>query len=296
MAAAAEPGARTWPGSGSPRLGSPAGSPVLGISGRARPGSGPERTGRAIGPAAPGHSFRKVTLTKPTFCHLCSDFIWGLAGFLCDVCNFMSHEKCLKQVKTPCTSIAPSLVRVPVAHCFGSLGLYKRKFCVVCRKSLEVPALRCEVCELHVHPDCVPFACSDCRQCHQDGQQDYVSVQCWGRFGRGRLAEPLTAPIPRTRTTTTGGRGICLLVHAVRSVGRLAVPRMCWLAYAASGVVCRPTQCAPQHSHLSVRLGVCGPWYCLLHVCACCPETSTRCTASASLRPWPRSSAMGMTA
>ncbi|XP_075799629.1 diacylglycerol kinase theta isoform X1 [Microtus pennsylvanicus] len=183
MEAAAEPGARTWPGSGSPRLGSPAGSPVLGISGRARPGSGPERTGRAIGPAAPGHSFRKVTLTKPTFCHLCSDFIWGLAGFLCDVCNFMSHEKCLKQVKTPCTSIAPSLVRVPVAHCFGSLGLYKRKFCVVCRKSLEVPALRCEVCELHVHPDCVPFACSDCRQCHQDGQQDYDTYHHHWREG-----------------------------------------------------------------------------------------------------------------
>ncbi|XP_052591721.1 diacylglycerol kinase theta isoform X3 [Peromyscus californicus insignis] len=183
MAAAAEAGARTWPGSGSPRLGSPAGSPVLGISGRARPGSGPERTGRAIGPAAPGHSFRKVTLTKPTFCHLCSDFIWGLAGFLCDVCNFMSHEKCLKQVKTPCTSIAPSLVRVPVAHCFGSLGLYKRKFCVVCRKSLEVPALRCEVCELHVHPECVPFACSDCRQCHQDGQQDYDTYHHHWREG-----------------------------------------------------------------------------------------------------------------
>ncbi|XP_028723265.1 diacylglycerol kinase theta [Peromyscus leucopus] len=183
MAAAAEAGARTWPGSDSPRLGSPAGSPVLGISGRARPGSGPERTGRAIGPAAPGHSFRKVTLTKPTFCHLCSDFIWGLAGFLCDVCNFMSHEKCLKQVKTPCTSIAPSLVRVPVAHCFGSLGLYKRKFCVVCRKSLEVPALRCEVCELHVHPECVPFACSDCRQCHQDGQQDYDTYHHHWREG-----------------------------------------------------------------------------------------------------------------
>lgn len=33
---------------------------------------------------------------------------------------------------------------MPVAHCFGSLGLYKRKFCVVCRKSLEVPAFRCE--------------------------------------------------------------------------------------------------------------------------------------------------------
>ncbi|XP_007467966.1 PREDICTED: diacylglycerol kinase theta [Lipotes vexillifer] len=138
------------------------------------PGSGPERAGaRPLGPAAPGHSFRKVTLTKPTFCHLCSDFIWGLAGILCDVCNFMSHEKCLKHVKTPCASVAPSLVRVPVAHCFGPRGLYKRRFCAVCRKGLEVPGVRCEVCELHVHPDCVPFACSDCRQCHQDGHRDH---------------------------------------------------------------------------------------------------------------------------
>uniref|UniRef100_D6RI30 Diacylglycerol kinase, theta n=2 Tax=Mus musculus TaxID=10090 RepID=D6RI30_MOUSE len=257
MAAAAEPGARTWPGSGSPRLGSPAGSPVLGISGRTRPGSGPERTSRAIGSAAPGHSFRKVTLTKPTFCHLCSDFIWGLAGFLCDVCNFMSHEKCLKQVKTPCTSIAPSLVRVPVAHCFGSLGLYKRKFCVVCRKSLEVPAFRCEA--------------------------TVVSAT--------RMDSRIM-----TRITTTGGRGTCLLVHDVRSVGRLVVPQMCWLVYAASGVVYRLTQCAPQHLRLSVHLDVYAPWYCLLRVCACCPETSARCTVSESLRPWSWSLVMGMMA
>uniref|UniRef100_A0A2K5CW60 Diacylglycerol kinase n=1 Tax=Aotus nancymaae TaxID=37293 RepID=A0A2K5CW60_AOTNA len=176
MAAATEPGARAWPGGGSPRPGSPACSPVLGQEAARGPGrAGPERAGaRAPGPAAaPGHGFRKVTLTKPTFCHLCSDFIWGLAGFLCDVCNFMSHEKCLKHVRTPCTSVAPSLVRVAVAHCFGPRGLYKRKFCGVCRKVLEAPALRCEVCELHLHPDCVPFACSDCRQCHQDGHQDH---------------------------------------------------------------------------------------------------------------------------
>ncbi|XP_055977482.1 diacylglycerol kinase theta isoform X2 [Sorex fumeus] len=120
----------------------------------------------------PGHRFRKVTLTKPTFCHLCSDFIWGLAGFLCDVCNFMSHEKCLKQVKMPCASLAPGLVRVPVAHCFGPRRLLRRRFCAVCRRGLDSPALRCEVCELHVHPDCVPFACSDCRQCHRDGHRD----------------------------------------------------------------------------------------------------------------------------
>ncbi|XP_036272938.1 diacylglycerol kinase theta isoform X5 [Pipistrellus kuhlii] len=195
---AAESGARAWLGGGSPRAGSPASSPDLGRGGRARsepgpgpgpgsgagPGSGPERAGaRWPGAAALGHSFRKVMLTKPTFCHLCSDFIWGLAGFLCDACNFMSHEKCVRQVKTPCTSVAPSLVRVPVAHCFGPRGLYKRKFCGVCRRSLEAPALRCEVCELHVHPACVPFACSDCRQCHRDGHRDHDMHQHHWREG-----------------------------------------------------------------------------------------------------------------
>ncbi|TNN30094.1 Diacylglycerol kinase theta [Liparis tanakae] len=34
--------------------------------------------------SAPGHCLRRVTLTKPTFCHSCSDFIWGLVGFLCE--------------------------------------------------------------------------------------------------------------------------------------------------------------------------------------------------------------------
>ncbi|XP_049645659.1 diacylglycerol kinase theta isoform X3 [Suncus etruscus] len=168
MAAAAEPGAQVRPGSDAPRLD----SPELSGGGGGR-GASPRRArARPPGPDAPGHRFRKVTLTKPTFCHLCSDFIWGLAGFLCEVCNFMSHEKCLKQVKMPCATLAPRLVYVPVAHCFGPRRLYKRRFCAVCRRGLEVPSLRCEVCELHVHPNCVPFACSDCRQCHCDGHWD----------------------------------------------------------------------------------------------------------------------------
>lgn len=33
------------------------------------------------------------------------------------------------------------------------------------------------VCELHVHTDCILFACSDCRQCHQDGHLDHVSAK-----------------------------------------------------------------------------------------------------------------------
>ncbi|XP_041845838.1 diacylglycerol kinase theta-like isoform X2 [Melanotaenia boesemani] len=119
--------------------------------------------------SAPGHCFKKVTLTKPTFCHSCSDFIWGLIGFLCEVCNFMCHEKCLKTLRTVCSCMTPSLVQVPVAHCFGPAG-QKKRFCSVCRKQTEgSTALRCEVCELHVHADCAAFSCADCRSCHLDG-------------------------------------------------------------------------------------------------------------------------------
>ncbi|XP_054648950.1 diacylglycerol kinase theta-like isoform X1 [Dunckerocampus dactyliophorus] len=119
-----------------------------------------------------GHSFKRVTLTKPTFCHHCSDFLWGLLGFLCEVCNFMCHEKCLKTLRSSCSSMAPSAVRVPVAHCFGP-DTGKRRMCCVCRKQTDGnAALRCEVCELHVHADCAAFTCADCRACHTDGTRD----------------------------------------------------------------------------------------------------------------------------
>ncbi|XP_061690075.1 diacylglycerol kinase theta-like isoform X4 [Syngnathoides biaculeatus] len=116
-----------------------------------------------------GHSFKRVALTKPTFCHHCSDFLWGLSGFLCEACNLMCHEKCLKTLGSACSSAAPSAVRIPVAHCLAP-DAHKRRVCCVCRKQTEGNgALRCQVCELHVHADCVAFSCADCRQCHVDG-------------------------------------------------------------------------------------------------------------------------------
>uniref|UniRef100_UPI00398E7B8A diacylglycerol kinase theta isoform X2 n=1 Tax=Pristiophorus japonicus TaxID=55135 RepID=UPI00398E7B8A len=112
----------------------------------------------------------------PSFCD-CRSLIWS-------VCNFMCHEKCLRNVKTLCSCLAPDLVKVPVAHCLGVPALYKKKFCAVCRRQLEEsPAIRCEVCELHVHVDCGPFACSDCRRCHQDGQYDRESYHHHWREG-----------------------------------------------------------------------------------------------------------------
>lgn len=44
----------------------------------------PAAVKRRVQQSTMGHCFRKVTLTKPTFCHSCSDFVWGLIGFLCE--------------------------------------------------------------------------------------------------------------------------------------------------------------------------------------------------------------------
>lgn len=160
-----------------PRLREPPGGRGADTSPRAA-GSGSRRH------VGHGHRLRKVTLSKPTYCQHCTDFIWGLGGFQCDLCNFMCHEKCLRNVKTLCSCLAPDLVKVPVAHCLGVPAQYKKKFCAVCRRQLEEsPAIRCEVCELHVHVDCGPFACSDCRRCHQDGQYDRESYHHHWREG-----------------------------------------------------------------------------------------------------------------
>ncbi|XP_028026114.1 diacylglycerol kinase theta isoform X3 [Bombyx mandarina] len=113
------------------------------------------------------HSFAKKTFHKPTYCHHCSDLLWGLIGqgYGCEVCNFIVHERCVGQVVTPCCGVAPSLIKNPVAHCWSEQTHHKRKFCTVCRKRLdELPALHCMICEYYVHAECVDFAAADCKE------------------------------------------------------------------------------------------------------------------------------------
>ncbi|XP_075238198.1 diacylglycerol kinase theta [Lycorma delicatula] len=118
-------------------------------------------------PASHGHSFTKKTFHKPTYCHHCTDMLWGLIqqGYICEVCNFVVHDRCLKTVISPCSSIAASLIKNPVAHCWSEQTHHKRKFCNVCRKRLEDSlATHCEICEYFVHGDCQDFAVADCKE------------------------------------------------------------------------------------------------------------------------------------
>lgn len=68
----------------------------------------------------------------------------GLFYFFFTVCNFIVHERCVSNVVTPCSGIAPSIIKNPVAHCWSEPTHHKRKFCTVCRKRLdETPAVHC---------------------------------------------------------------------------------------------------------------------------------------------------------
>ncbi|KAK3861741.1 hypothetical protein Pcinc_028776 [Petrolisthes cinctipes] len=79
------------------------------------------------------------------------------------ICNFVVHDKCLKTVVSPCSSIAPTLVKVPVAHCWSEPIHFRRRYCNVCRKKLDDTwALKCEVCEYYVHVDCEDFVVPNC--------------------------------------------------------------------------------------------------------------------------------------
>ncbi|KAL8607776.1 hypothetical protein ACOMHN_039449 [Nucella lapillus] len=126
-----------------------------------------------------GHFFVKKTFHKPTYCHHCTDILWGLigVGYVCEVCNFVVHDRCMRTVVSPCSSIATNLIKNPVAHCWSEPGHFKRKFCNVCRKRLEdsTTAIRCEICEYYAHLDCQDFVVSDCKECSTyQPHKDYI--------------------------------------------------------------------------------------------------------------------------
>jgi hypothetical protein len=94
-----------------------------------------------------GHFFVKKTFAKPTYCHHCVEMLWGLIGqgYYCEVCNFICHDRCRKHVISPCSSIAPILIKNPVCHIWSDIARFKRNFCNICRKRLEdFSAVRCE--------------------------------------------------------------------------------------------------------------------------------------------------------
>lgn len=117
-----------------------------------------------------GHFFAKKTFHKPTYCHHCGDMLWGLIGqgYFCDVCNFVGHERCIRQEGlSSCSTIASQYIKNPTPHCWINELHPKRKFCNVCRKKIEdnTKSIRCTLCEYYVHLECFEFSLCNCREC-----------------------------------------------------------------------------------------------------------------------------------
>uniref|UniRef100_A0A5S6R0V6 Diacylglycerol kinase n=1 Tax=Trichuris muris TaxID=70415 RepID=A0A5S6R0V6_TRIMR len=126
-----------------------------------------KNSGDVVSAQGRGHFFVRKNFGKPTHCHHCCELLWGILsqGYICETCNFVCHEKCLKTVTSFCSSVAMQLIKNPVAHCWSQPGFPKRKFCLVCRKRTDdILSMECEVCEYYVHVDCLELAVSDCRE------------------------------------------------------------------------------------------------------------------------------------
>ncbi|RWS29494.1 diacylglycerol kinase theta-like protein [Leptotrombidium deliense] len=138
-----------------------------------------------------GHYFTKKTFHKPTYCHHCTDMLWGLIGqgCICEVCNFVVHDRCLKTVVSPCSTVASNVIKNPVPHCWTDVGNLKRKFCNVCRKRIEdTSAVRCETCEYCVHLECQDFSVADCKECATNvPDQDLTKVVQYHHWREGNL-------------------------------------------------------------------------------------------------------------
>ncbi|XP_063703643.1 diacylglycerol kinase theta isoform X3 [Culicoides brevitarsis] len=153
-----------------------------------------------------GHNFQKKTFHKPTYCHHCSDLLWGLIGqgYICEVCNFIVHEKCHQLVVTPCAGSAPLEIKNPVAHCWSEPTSHKRKlFCNVCRKRLDdAPGVHCLICEYYTHLECVDFAIPDCKEnaTYVPGK-DLNSVKHHHHWREGNLPQSSKCQVAKCRKT-----------------------------------------------------------------------------------------------
>ncbi|CAF3426710.1 unnamed protein product [Rotaria sp. Silwood1] len=93
-----------------------------------------------------GHEFVSKIFKLPTFCSVCSDFLWGFTyrGFQCQRCDCVVHQGCYSRLACPCKGKKYPTLKIDVAHHFEQKPFsLKPTFCDHCGNCAVTIHRRC---------------------------------------------------------------------------------------------------------------------------------------------------------
>uniref|UniRef100_A0A5S6R2F1 protein kinase C n=1 Tax=Trichuris muris TaxID=70415 RepID=A0A5S6R2F1_TRIMR len=123
-----------------------------------------------------GHSFVATFFRQPTFCSMCSLFLWGLnkQGYQCLVCRCAVHKKCHAKVLSRCpgagwitkeTTYLKERFKIDIPHRFRVYTFKSPTFCDHCGSllyGLVKQGVKCEACCLNAHHKCASLMPNVC--------------------------------------------------------------------------------------------------------------------------------------
>ncbi|CAF0939028.1 unnamed protein product [Adineta ricciae] len=106
-----------------------------------------------------GHEFVPKIFKLPTFCSVCSEFLWGFAyqGFQCQRCDCVVHRGCYSRYACPCRGKKYPDLKIDVAHHFDLQAFsLKPTFCDHCGSFIRPGHVhKCSHCTMIVHRRCI---------------------------------------------------------------------------------------------------------------------------------------------
>lgn len=128
-----------------------------------------------------GHKFMATFFRQPTFCSICTEFIWGLTspqGYQCQVCVCVVHKRCHQNVVTVCPGMKTAdgageealatgghRFAINIPHRFEVHNYKRFTFCDHCGSllyGLVRQGLQCQVCKKNVHRRCQKNVANNC--------------------------------------------------------------------------------------------------------------------------------------
>ncbi|CAF5188067.1 unnamed protein product, partial [Rotaria magnacalcarata] len=106
-----------------------------------------------------GHQFVPKIFKLPTFCAVCSEYLWGFSykGFQCQQCDCVVHQTCYSRFACPCQGKKYPDLKINAAHNFEQQPFsLKPFFCDHCGSFIRPRHVqRCSYCTVIIHRRCI---------------------------------------------------------------------------------------------------------------------------------------------